>query len=443
MVVCGRRRVVVTPSQQMMPASPYHRQAPTLRQSRSQESLIAQALRDRDARNFALDQMQRYRLDVQISHKVAAANRRMMQEREAIATKLLEAGYLRDKAIERAVASKHEQEARKMRQVAAESAELERERVIKVKKAQEARDQYQREIAEHNAAEEEKRQQMLLKVAEEEALERMRKAKIMVEHEAAGRRRLQAVAVQREEIRLQRAAALEVQLRRARVVKAAKEAWVEQQIKVAAAERMAQAERRRAVAAQAKVVEQEAYARRNAAEEEKRIHMLQLVAEREAEEQLRVAAAAAAAKAAGERRVASVASLNASKVAERAARVSIQLERAVYLKAQREVSHQAEVEAKVRAREVERRRRIAKAQEVKQQQQRYYAERNAAHDAKFEEASIAHFHRQASRLAQSFSQDRLLDHELNEWRSTSGTPPLLTSSRSTGALLSSTYGVRE
>jgi hypothetical protein len=76
---------------------------------------IAQALRDRDARNFALDQMQRYRLDVQISHKVAAANRRMMQEREAIATKLLEAGYLRDKAIERAVASKHEQEARKMR----------------------------------------------------------------------------------------------------------------------------------------------------------------------------------------------------------------------------------------------------------------------------------------------------------------------------------------
>ena len=171
--------------------------------------------------------------------------------------------------------------------------------------------------------------------------------------------------------------------------------------------------------------------------------MLQLVAEREAEQQLRVAATAAAAKAAGEQRVASVASLNASKVAERAARVSIQLERAVYLKAQREVSHQAEIEAKVRAREVERRRRIAKAQEVKQQQQRYYAERNAAHDAKFEEASIAHFHRQASRLAQSFSQDRLLDHELNEWRSTSGTPPLLTSSRSTGALLSSTFGARE
>jgi len=51
------------------------------------------------------------------------------------------------------------------------------------------------------------------------------------------------------------------------------------------------------------------------------------------------------------------------------------------------VLHQA------RARELERRRRVARAQSAKEQRQRYYVERNAAAEAKYEQKGIAHFQR--------------------------------------------------
>jgi len=51
------------------------------------------------------------------------------------------------------------------------------------------------------------------------------------------------------------------------------------------------------------------------------------------------------------------------------------------------VLHQA------RARELERRRRVARAQSAKEQQHRYYVERNAAAEAKYEQKGIAHFQR--------------------------------------------------
>ena len=301
------------------------------------------------ANAFARDQLERVCLDYEISSRSAAAARRLVHERQAKAHRLLEAGKHRDSAIRRAAASKEEQDQRRHRRIIVEAEERARDRQLRAQNTLAARERKKVELAEHNRAEEEKRQLMHSKVVGEEAMERVRLAHSIDEQEAAGRRRLQAVARQREQQRVQRAATLEVQLQRAQSVRALKEAWVEDRVKAAALERAHHAETRVADAAAAKQREQQAYARRNAEEEARRLHAIRSIAGREMKERERLAEEIVAQSLAGERRVATVAALQGAQSAERAAKVQVQLERAARAKMSQEAMRQAETEAKVRS----------------------------------------------------------------------------------------------
>lgn len=349
------------------------------------------AWKTRDAREFAIDQMRRARVEAEIAMRQHGASRRASLHKDATLHRYLEAGRQRDASIERATTSKVEQMMMKEMRITASAAERERNARAKVAKAQLVREREKLAIAEANRAEDERRLKALARIQEDEADARSRLALEITHHAQAGERRAASVAKKRQEDARERAAMLQVQLQRAQSAKSLKEAWAAEQTQVAALVRQQQAEHRVAKAMQARAKDHEKIARRNAEAEARRQEALVKIQKQEQDARHKLAGEIVNARRAGEARLAVVAKLREATATERAAATAQQLQKAAEEKMKREHLVQREIEEKARARERERRRRLAHAQAVKEQQRLYFAERNAAEEARYEQRSLANF----------------------------------------------------
>ena len=349
------------------------------------------AWKSRDAREFAIDQMRRARVEAEIAMRQHGAARRASLHKDATLGRYLEAGRQRDEAIERATTNKVEQIMMREIRVSSAASERERDRRVKVAKAQLVREREKLAIAEANKAEDERRLKALARIQEDETDARSRLALEITHHAQAGERRAASVAKKRQEDARERAAMLEVQLQRAQSAKSLKEAWAAEQTQVSALARQHQSEHRVAKAMEARAKDHEKVARRNAEAEARRQEALVKIQKQEQDERHKLAGEIVKARRAGEARLAVVAKLREATATERAAATAQQLQRAAVEKMKKEQMVQREIEDKARARERERRRRLAHAQAVKEQQRLYFAERNAAEEARYEQRSLANF----------------------------------------------------
>lgn len=304
---------------------------------------------------------------------------------------LHEMGRQRDESIRRATHQKIEQD-RARQLVATVSAEAKaRERDEKARRVSLERAKQQQDYAKVNAQQNERRQHMLGRVAVHEAEVRSRLAEEIVAHDVAGRLRKRALAEARDRTLAVKAEATTQSVRRAQSAKLSREADVFAQRKAEAALREDARDVRVQKARAAKERERLEIVKRNMDDEARREKALRSVHERDAQQHVKLASEVVNAEAVSRRRLSGAAAHRLKEVAELSQARQLQQARAVEARVRREHAHR---EAALQAAVVKHREREAKAQraaQLKESQRLYYAQRNALHDAKYEQRSMDAF----------------------------------------------------
>lgn len=345
----------------------------------------ASAFRRRADRQFALDEVRKFRASALLQGKMDAAAHRANMIKSASSEQLVEAGRQRDVLIARANAEKNEREARRNMAALTAHEARERERVLKMRRVEEEKAREKEGIVKHNQAESDKRQVMLEQVAAREYEMRARLASDIVSHDMAGRLRKRDIAEQRDAMIQTKAIETENTLRRAQSAKALREAVVIERIKASAADKAAARDLRIAKVHAIRENERLQYAQRNAEEEARRVRALEAVQRKEAEVQMRLASDVAHAAQAARQRYSTSQVGRLREVADHAAQRAKQQQRAVDAKATKE---RREREIQLAAAAVMEKKRVAQAQraaERKEAQRLYYVERNILQESKYEQ----------------------------------------------------------
>ena len=362
----------------------------------------------RTAREETLLKLQKQRHAQALNQRLLAAQERSQMQKSASVNSLHEAGRARDASIARANQLREEQAMRKQLQAAGAAAARERERKAKVKRASMEKTRMVEEVARYNREEEMKRQQMLEKVASQEAEERHQLASQILQADAAGRARQRDIAVRKSEVIAERATQLQGQLQRVQSAKTLREAVAMERARTDAHYRATAREDRVAKAKVTKEEERRQYARRNAEEEARRVQALAQVHQREATSRVHLARQIAMAAEGGRQRILQVAQERSREVAGRAVALRRQRDAAVEAKMKLEAERERQVQALGAERERERRARAMRAQELKESERLYYVQRNALEEARYDQRSLQSFERAAAELTRPQSAQTLL-----------------------------------
>ena len=362
----------------------------------------------RTAREETLLKLQKQRHAQALNQRLLAAQERSQMQKSASVNSLHEAGRARDASIARANQLREEQAMRKQLQAQGAAAARERERKAKVKRASMEKTRMVEEVARYNREEEMKRQQMLEKVASQEAEERHQLASQILQADAAGRARQRDIAVRKSEVIAERATQLQGQLQRVQSAKTLREAVAMERARTDAHYRATAREDRVAKAKVTKEEERRQYARRNAEEEARRVQALAQVHQREATSRVHLARQIAMAAEGGRERILQVAQERSREVAGRAVALRRQRDAAVEAKMKLEAERERQVQALGAERERERRARAMRAQELKESERLYYVQRNALEEARYDQRSLQSFERAAAELTRPQSAQTLL-----------------------------------
>lgn len=359
----------------------------------SKSARSGSAFRGRHARAQALEEVTRARIDQSLRIRTDAAAERHWRNRDARGTMLIELGRQRDEAIHRAMERKEDEEAQKQKRIEADAASRETKAKVNVLRALKAREEQRQAIVEYNIEQEKRRLEAIHRLADQEE-QRWRQLERDVElAAAAGRERVAAERHERVASVVARGEERDAQLRRAQEAKDAQLARLARQTEEAAKIRSAQAAVKVARALRAKEHEKEAYAVRNAEVEERRQKALEAIARAEEQERARLEAEVAVQEREAARRLARVAELEEQKNIELAEKTARQLERAHAAKEKRDQLEEELVHAKARVLEEQRKDKLARALLAREEKARYYAERNADAEARYEQSSIEAFER--------------------------------------------------
>ena len=350
-----------------------------------------QLARAREARAIALDEVRRLRGAHILQNRLAAAEQRAQMARSASMAQIVEAGRQREYQQQRAVQLKQEQENRKQLIAEKEHVAKARERRLKAQRVEAEKQRAQAEIANQNRQAEEKRQEMLAKVALQEVEVRKRLAGEIMQVDASVQQRKKAIAEKKEQVVLEAAQKLEQKLRRAQSAKSIREVTAMERVKAEAAFREGARDMRVHRAKVAKEQERLEYVRRNAEEEARRVRALEEVMKQEAQQKLRLVSSLVRQDTAAKSRLERTSGEKLKHTVELARQREEQIAKAAEAKVIREQRVREQIAAAAAIKEKERNERARRAMESKESQRLYYVQRNAMKDARFEQMGQEYF----------------------------------------------------